>query len=149
MTPTRIVVVALCLAAGLSAHAQLAPVGPAANTDGAVKLEAFVVTGSNIKRVDAETALPVTVIEAADLDARGAATMAELFETLGAADISAITELNNGPQLARQQPVDIQLHVRINRDRCHAVLIVGKEEEIPGRRHPADHSRRSAQGQAG
>ncbi len=109
MTPTRIVVVALCLAAGLSAHAQLAPVGPAAKTDGAVKLEAFVVTGSNIKRVDAETALPVTVIEAADLDARGAATMAELFETLGAADISAITELNNGPQLARGDVASVDL----------------------------------------
>jgi hypothetical protein len=68
-----------------------------AAADEAVKLEVFTVTGSNIRRVDAETALPVTVIDKSELDARGAATMAELFETLGAAEISGITELNNGP----------------------------------------------------
>ena len=74
-----------------------------------MKLEAFTVTGSNIRRVDAETALPVTVIEKADLDARGAATMAELFETLGAAEPSAITEINNGPQLARGDVASVDL----------------------------------------
>src|SRR5947209_5554167 len=40
-----------------------------------VQLEAFTVTGSNIRRLDAETALPLTVIDAAELDARGASTM--------------------------------------------------------------------------
>ena len=77
-------------------------------TDEAVKLQVFTVTGSNIRRVDAETALPVTVIEKADLDVRGA-TMAELFETLGAAEISGITEINNGPQLARGDVASIDL----------------------------------------
>ena len=47
-----------------------------ASADEAVKLEVFTVTGSNIRRVDAETALPVTVIDKSELDARGAATMA-------------------------------------------------------------------------
>jgi outer membrane receptor for ferrienterochelin and colicin len=75
----------------------------------AVKLEAFTVTGSNIRRSDAETALPVTILSAADLDARGAATMAELFETLGMAEPSAITEINNGPQLARGDVASIDL----------------------------------------
>ena len=80
-----------------------------AAADEAVKLEVFTVTGSNIRRVDAETALPVTVIDKSELDARGAATMAELFETLGAAEISGITELNNGPQLARGDVASIDL----------------------------------------
>src|SRR5687767_6294908 len=75
----------------------------------AVKLEAFTVTGSNIKRIDAETALPVSVIDKTELDARGASTLAELFETIGAAEPSAITELNNGPQLARGDVASVDL----------------------------------------
>ena len=74
-----------------------------------VKIEAFTVTGSNIRRTDAETALPVTILTASDLDARGAATMAELFETLGMAEPSGITEINNGPQLARGDVASIDL----------------------------------------
>lgn len=97
----------------LAAHAQTpapAPAPAAASTEEqSVKLEAFTVTGSNIRRIDAETALPVTVIDKAELDARGAATMAELFETLGAAEPSGITEINNGPQLARGDVASIDL----------------------------------------
>ena len=74
-----------------------------------VRLDVFTVTGTNIRRVDVETALPVTVIERTDLDARGAATLAELFETIGAAEPSAITELNNGPQLARGDVASVDL----------------------------------------
>jgi outer membrane receptor for ferrienterochelin and colicin len=73
------------------------------------RLEAFTVTGSNIRRVDAETALPVTVIDRNELEARGAATMAELFETITAAEISGITEINNGPQLARGDVASVDL----------------------------------------
>lgn len=80
-----------------------------ASNEGAIQLDAFVVTGSNIRRVDAETALPVSVFEPIDISARGAATMAELFDTLGAAEISAITEINNGPQLARGDVASVDL----------------------------------------
>ena len=100
---------AITLAAAASAQSVTPPPAPAAGAEQPVQLEAFTVTGSNIRRVDAETALPVTVIEKADLDARGAATMAELFETLGAAEISGITEINNGPQLARGDVASIDL----------------------------------------
>mgnify|MGYP003704651203 CR=1 FL=1 len=48
--------------------------------DAVTRLEAFTFTGSNIRRVDAETALPVTVIDRDELEARGASTMADLFE---------------------------------------------------------------------
>lgn len=89
--------------------AQQTPNRPAPTSEETVKLESFVVTGSNIRRTDAETALPVTVIDLVEIDARGAATMAELFETLGIAEPSAITEINNGPQLARGDVASVDL----------------------------------------
>src|SRR5687768_13979862 len=101
--------VALAFAASASAQSTNPPPPAAAGGEEPLKLEAFTVTGSNIRRVDAETALPVTVFEKVDMDARGAATMAELFETLGAAEPSGITELNNGPQLARGDVASIDL----------------------------------------
>ena len=42
------------------------------------------ITGSNIKRVDAETAAPVQVISKADIDQSGKATIAEYLQTLTA-----------------------------------------------------------------
>src|SRR3954469_13798455 len=100
----------LALAGAGSVFAQLAPAPkPADASDKPLTLDAFVVTGSNIKRVDAETALPVSVYEPADLDARGAATMVEFFETLGMAEPSGISEINNGPQLARGDVASVDL----------------------------------------
>ena len=97
------------LLAALPLAAQQAPSRPAPAADEAVRLDTFVVTGSHIRRTDAETALPVTTIDLAEIDARGAATMAELFETLGIAEPSAITEINNGPQLARGDVASVDL----------------------------------------
>ncbi len=45
-------------------------------------MEAFTVTGSNIRRLDEERTLPVTTINLEDLDLRAATTPAELFDTL-------------------------------------------------------------------
>ena len=94
---------------GVSAQPAPRPAPPSSEPEEPLKLEAFTVTGSNIRRVDAETALPVTVIDKTELEARGAATMAELFETIGAAEPSAITEINNAPQLARGDVASIDL----------------------------------------
>ncbi|MSU68257.1 MAG: hypothetical protein EXS40_06725, partial [Opitutaceae bacterium] len=64
------------------------PSGTATNTSSASSptpvqvMEAFTVTGSNIKRIDQETTLPVTVMNSDDLDLRGVSTAAELFDTL-------------------------------------------------------------------
>lgn len=103
----------LALTFAAAAAAQQAPArpptAPAPGPAETVTLEAYVVTGSNIKRTEAETVLPITVIETADLDARGAATMSELFETLGMAEPSGITEINNGPQLARGDVASVDL----------------------------------------
>ncbi|MGH7957251.1 MAG: hypothetical protein ACREH8_09580 [Opitutaceae bacterium] len=50
--------------------------------DEMVTLEAFTVTGSNIKGVDTERTLPVTLITADDITMSGVNTMTELVETL-------------------------------------------------------------------
>ena len=55
--PTRLTL--SLLIAALPLAAQQAPNRPAPAADETVKLETFVVTGSNIRRTDAETALPV------------------------------------------------------------------------------------------
>lgn len=55
--------------AGAATNAQTAPATPAAPaTDETVKLEAFTVTGSNIKRTEAERSLPVTTVKAEQLE---------------------------------------------------------------------------------
>lgn len=57
-------------------------VSPSASLTPVQLMEVFTVTGSNIKRIDQETTLPVTVINADDLALRGVSTAAELFATL-------------------------------------------------------------------
>jgi outer membrane receptor for ferrienterochelin and colicin len=47
-----------------------------------VTLEAFTVTGSNIKRLDVEKVLPVTVLATADLEIRDASQPSELLTAL-------------------------------------------------------------------
>lgn len=74
-----------------------------------LKLEAMTVTGSNLRRVDAEAALPVSVMDFSEIMARGASTMAELFETVTLAEPSVINENNYGAQGARGDVASIDL----------------------------------------
>ena len=71
---------------------QAAPVQPAAPADETVKLEAFTVTGSNIRRIEEEKVLPVTSYDMDDLDLRAASTPVELFEYLPQAGELPISE---------------------------------------------------------
>ncbi len=48
------------------------------------KVERVEITGSNIKRIDSETALPVTVITRAEIERSGATSAADLIERLSA-----------------------------------------------------------------
>jgi iron complex outermembrane receptor protein len=50
----------------------------------AQKIEKIEVTGSNIKRIEGETALPVTVINRQEIEKTGATTAAELLNTVSA-----------------------------------------------------------------
>ena len=57
-----------------------------------VTLESFVVTGSNIRRIEEERVLPVTLYDRDDMDLRAASTPVELFEYLPSAGELPISE---------------------------------------------------------
>lgn len=79
---------------------------PALAQDGAeeedkAKLDTVFVTGSRIKRIDAETALPVEVITREEIRTRGVTTAAEMIKTLTAntaplSDGASITDSTSG-----------------------------------------------------
>ena len=73
------------LAFGVTAFAQTAP-APSntipATPDETVKLEAFTVTGSNIKRMDFEKVLPVTIMDLTSIDIRDASQPSDLLTAL-------------------------------------------------------------------
>lgn len=76
--PSRIATAAALLALTLAAQAQ-------------EKLERVEVTGSAIKRIDGETALPVQVLKREDIVKTGATTVAELMKTISA-NTAALTD---------------------------------------------------------
>jgi outer membrane receptor protein involved in Fe transport len=87
MNPThRLLTPVLAVLAGAAAlRAQTAPTPPpaaAAPREEAVKLEAFTVTGSNIKRLEMEKVLPVTVIDSSAIDIRDASQPSDLLTAL-------------------------------------------------------------------
>jgi iron complex outermembrane receptor protein len=58
------------------------PAGAAGQADAAPQMERVVVTGSSIKRIDGETALPVQILKREDIDRIGAASTEELVKSL-------------------------------------------------------------------
>lgn len=90
-------VVAFALLAGTSLRAQ----APAGGTANAVELAAVTVTGSNIRRVEAETALPITVFDRADIALRGGSTGADLFAPITSAAPPQVNETVIASQGAR------------------------------------------------
>ena len=84
---------------GGHALAQGAP--PPANPPATSQLDRVEITGSSIKRVDGETALPVQVITRSDIDKAGVTTAAELLKNISAAtanlgDGASITDNTGG-----------------------------------------------------
>ena len=70
-----------------AAFAQTAPrdpnsTSPAANRDEVIALSAFTVTGTNIKRIETENVLPVSVLTTADIEVRDASQPSELLTAL-------------------------------------------------------------------
>ena len=63
----------------LNVNAQTTPVAPAVP---AVKIEKIEVTGSSIKRIEGESALPVETITREDIDKAGVTTAAELLQKI-------------------------------------------------------------------
>ena len=82
--------------------AQVAPAASAAaaaadaRKEEALKLEAFTVTGSNIKRMEIEKVLPVTVFNREMMDSRNAITPVELLTALPQVTSVPLNESTNG-----------------------------------------------------
>ena len=74
-----------------------------------ITMEAFTVTGSNIRRIDQETMLPVTVIATDDRDLRGVSTAAELFDTFSIGGPIVLDEGNTAGADARGDNNSINL----------------------------------------
>lgn len=82
--PTWLLAVACSMALQQQALAQDNPAASDIEAEQVKKLDSVVVTGSRIKRTDAETALPVEIISKEDIAKRGVTTAAELVKTLSA-----------------------------------------------------------------
>lgn len=91
--------------------AALVSLAPAQTTppDETVKLEAYTVTGSNIKGIDTEKALPVTVVTADDFASAGIANMSDLVEMLPYSTDVSINDSGTGPNDARGDVSTINL----------------------------------------
>jgi hypothetical protein len=86
----------------LRAQSRIDPAKPAgAEAREIVALGTLTVTGSNIRRVEAETALPITVFNQADITLRGGSTGADLFGTLTFAAPPQVNETIIASQGAR------------------------------------------------
>ncbi|MCB1105166.1 MAG: TonB-dependent receptor [Opitutaceae bacterium] len=82
---------------------------PPPQTDETVQLEAFTVTGSNIKGIDTEKTLPVTVVSFDDLTAAGYGTISEFVEALPFSTNLSINDAETGPNGARGDVASINL----------------------------------------
>ena len=80
-----------------------APLVSAQNTPGgtdAPQIQRVIVTGSNIKRIDGETASPVTVLKREDIEASGANTARQVLETLTSFDSTTLTDNGSSSSFA-------------------------------------------------
>lgn len=75
----------------------------------AQKLQAVTVTGSFIRRIDAETAMPLTTIGQDDIDISGATTVSDLLQQLPQSAAFDNTETATGPNAARGDADSINL----------------------------------------
>src|SRR5580700_4609757 len=87
-----VLVVILGIVAAARSDVAAAQVAPAnAATGNASILPEVVITGTSIKGINAETALPVQVLTTADIARSGVTTAEQLFEQISAASSSGIT----------------------------------------------------------
>ncbi|MBL9214633.1 MAG: TonB-dependent receptor [Opitutaceae bacterium] len=103
--PTRATLLLSLLLAPALVLAQ-APAPASAET---VELEKFTVTGTNIRGVDTEKTLPVTVITAEDITTSGIGTLSELVENLPFSTNVTINETSGMPNDARGDVSSINL----------------------------------------
>lgn len=85
------------------------PLASAPAPQKAKKLRGVTVTGSFIRRIDVETALPLTTINQQDIDMSGAATVSDLLQQLPQAAAFDNNETSTGPNDARGDVDSINL----------------------------------------
>jgi iron complex outermembrane recepter protein len=90
-----------CAQAAAVLLAMFASASALAQASDPAKLERVEITGSSIKRADAETALPVQIIKREDIDKSGASTAAEIVKSISAntaplGDGASITDGTSG-----------------------------------------------------
>ena len=106
-------VLSLASPAPLIAQAAPAPAATAAEKKDAnvdvVKLEAFSVTGTNIKRLDQEKVLPVTVFSLDHIEARNALTPVEMLTALPQVTNLPLNEAQNGGANSRGDNANVNL----------------------------------------
>ena len=101
--------------AATALHAQTAPAPSAATAekkDGkeeVLKLEAFSVTGTNIKRLDQEKILPVTVFNIEQIEIRNALTPVEMLTALPQVTNVPLNESQNGGANSRGDNANVNL----------------------------------------
>jgi len=92
----RVIAVALTIAGTSHVLAQTAT-APAKDTE----IQRVLVTGSNIKRIDGETASPVTVLRREDIKNTGANTVRQVLDTLTAFDTGTLRDDGSATSFAR------------------------------------------------
>ena len=100
-TPLRLGLLSLAIVQALVAPGMIWAQDQAPASDESEALDEVVVTGSRLRRVDGETALPVEVVTREDIQKRGVTTAAELIKSLTAntaplGDGASITDGTSG-----------------------------------------------------
>lgn len=106
---SRGILATLLALAPFGAWAQAVAPAPEPSNDSTVKLEAFVVTGTNIKRLDQENVLPVTVIDKAAMEARDATTPVQLLTALPQITNVPLNESTSGGANTRGDNANVNL----------------------------------------
>lgn len=91
----------LAVALAIGSSYVLAQTGTDTTAPAAQQMQRVVVTGSNIKRIDGETASPVTVLRREDIKATGANTVRQVLDTLTSFDSSTLRDDGSSNSFAR------------------------------------------------
>src|SRR5438067_2418054 len=96
MLKRSVIAVALTLGAAPLALAQTGTV-----TNDEPQVQRVIVTGSNIKRTDSETASPVTILRREDIQQTGATTVRGVLDTLTSFDTGTLRDNGSSTSFAR------------------------------------------------
>jgi hypothetical protein len=103
------ITVALIVATASGLLAQAAPPIPRQTPAETVTMEAFTVTGTNIKRLDQEKVLPVTVFNIEQIEIRNALTPVEMLTALPQVTNIPLNESQNGGANSRGDNANVNL----------------------------------------